>query len=296
MRRIRLHPSQVVPLEKARPGLVLKPSPSNPRVKRWQKADGEQAKPAPSQRGRKKGPEPRSKSKQWYEAARKSAMLEGAVEYAYERQIRATNEKDRLTAFRSMLRNMRSVLNTSPMDGYPAHHKRMEKWFEGAAGMLIRANAYGQKGGWPERPRPPEPGEDGHKLYLDLRARRDHHREARLKGRRKMRKGRAVVDVRRFMEGKPRAMRKGWDPSSKPVEWVEDGVVFTFRKATTGVGVLTARWPGAAMPYHIVAPDLDTARRDALDVVNSLRKGATPSRGVFRREDAPSPRRRRSTG
>lgn len=108
----------------------------------------------------------------------------------------------------------------------------------------------------------------------------------------RMRKGRALIDVGRFMAGKPRVMRKAWDPKVKPVTWRDGDVLFTFRKATSGVGVLSCRWPESDVPYHIVAPDLETARADAVNVVDALRKGRTPERGVFRREDAPRPRRR----
>lgn len=111
-------------------------------------------------------------------------------------------------------------------------------------------------------------------------ARRKHGRASE----EKMRKGRAFIDVRRVMAGRKLRMAKAWDPSFKPITWNDDDVTFIFRKATTGVGVLTARWPGAAMPYHIVAPDLHTARSDAMNVIDSLRKGKTPSRGVYRRE------------
>lgn len=106
------------------------------------------------------------------------------------------------------------------------------------------------------------------------------------------RKIRLVADLNRLLAGKPRTMRKAWDQSVRPIEWKEGDVLFTFRKATTGVGVLTARWPGAAMPYHVITSDVTEARNDAQEIVSALRKGATPKRGVFRREDAPAPRRR----
>lgn len=61
--------------------------------------------------------------------------------------------------------------------------------------------------------------------------------------------------------------------------------LFTFRKAATGLPILTVRGGRLPLPYHMVVRGIDDARRRAPGVARDFDAGRVPEEGVFRRDD-----------